>query len=88
MFTRTYPLWVLDERDRSLSQTTTTYAVTGMTCGHCEVSVTEEVTQIPGVDGVKVSASTGSLEVTSSAPVNDSDVLAAVAEAGYSAQKA
>lgn len=71
-----------------MNQTTTTYAVTGMTCGHCEMSVTKEVTQIPGVDDVKVSASTGSLEVTSSVPVNDSDVLAAVAEAGYSAQKA
>ena len=71
-----------------MSQTTTTYAVTGMTCGHCEMSVTKEVTQVPGVDGVKVSASTGSLEVTSSAQVNDADVLAAVAEAGYSAKKA
>lgn len=70
-----------------MSQTTTTYAVTGMTCGHCEMSVTEEVTQVPGVDGVKVSASTGRLEVTSSAPVDDSNVLAAVAEAGYSAQR-
>lgn len=71
-----------------MSQTTTTYAVTGMTCGHCEMSVTEEVTRVPGVDGVQVSASTGRLDVTSSAPVDDSDVLAAVAEAGYSPQRA
>jgi copper chaperone CopZ len=71
-----------------MSQTTTTYAVTGMTCGHCEMSVTEEVTQVPGVAGVQVSASTGLLEVTSSAPVDDADVLAAVTEAGYSAQRA
>jgi copper chaperone len=71
-----------------MSQTTTTYAVSGMTCGHCEMSVTEEVTQVPGVDGVQVSASTGRLEVTRSAPVDDADVLAAVAEAGYSAQRA
>ena len=71
-----------------MSQTTTTYAVTGMTCGHCEMSVTEEVTQVPGVTGVQVNASTGRLEVTSSAPVDDADVLTAVTEAGYSAQKA
>lgn len=71
-----------------MSQTTTTYAVPGMTCGHCEMSVTEEVTRVRGVAGVQVSASTGSLEVTSSAPVADADVLAAVAEAGYSAQRA
>ena len=71
-----------------MGQTTTTYAVTGMTCGHCEMSVTEEVTQVPGVTGVQVSASTGLLDVTSSAPVDDADVLAAVTEAGYSAQRA
>lgn len=71
-----------------MSQTTMTYTVTGMTCGHCEMSVTEKVTQMPGVDGVQVSVSTGRLDVTSSAPVDDADVLAAVAEAGYSAQRA
>ena len=31
--------------------TTTTYAVTGMTCGHCEAAVTKEVLRIPGVTG-------------------------------------
>ncbi|WP_454852376.1 heavy-metal-associated domain-containing protein [Promicromonospora soli] len=71
-----------------MSQITTTYAVTGMTCGHCEMSVTEEVTRVPGVDGVQISAPTGRLDVTSSAPVDDAGVLAAVTKAGYSAQRA
>ena len=29
--------------------TTATYTVVGMTCGHCVNSVTEEVSQVPGV---------------------------------------
>ena len=29
---------------------TTTYTVTGMTCGHCAASVTEEISEIAGVE--------------------------------------
>ena len=35
----------------TMSQTST-YTVTGMTCGHCVASVTEEVQEIPGVEDV------------------------------------
>ena len=61
------------------------YKVTGMTCGHCEASVREEVGEITGVQGVEVSAQTGTLVVTADQPVDDAAVLAAVEEAGYSA---
>lgn len=61
------------------------YQVTGMTCGHCEMSVREEVGLIPGVTDIQVSASTGKLVITSDAGVADEAVLAAVEEAGYSA---
>ena len=64
---------------------TITYAVTGMTCGHCEPSVREEVSEVAGVQDVEVSASTGTLLVTSSGPVDDAQILRAVDEAGYSA---
>lgn len=64
------------------------YQVTGMTCGHCEMSVREEVSQIPGVEHIDVSAETGKLVVTSSAPLDDADVLNAVDEAGYEAARA
>ncbi|CAN3132389.1 heavy-metal-associated domain-containing protein (plasmid) [Mycobacterium sp. smrl_JER01] len=64
---------------------TSTYAVTGMTCGHCELSVREEVSEVAGVEGVEVSAKTGTLIVTSSRPVDDAQILNAVDEAGYSA---
>lgn len=61
------------------------YAVTGMTCGHCELSVREEVSEVAGVQNVEVSAKTGTLIVTSSGPIDDEQILNAVDEAGYSA---
>lgn len=67
---------------------TTEYKVTGMTCGHCEMSVREEVSQIAGVEDIKVSAQGGTLVVTGADAINDADVLAAVDEAGYSAVRA
>ena len=66
---------------------TTEYDVAGMTCGHCEMSVREEVAEVAGVDGIEVSAQSGKLVVTSAAPVDDDAVLAAVSEAGYSASR-
>lgn len=64
------------------------YQVTGMTCGHCEMSIREEVEQIAGVEDIQVSAETGQLVVSGSGDVDDAKVLAAVEEAGYSAVRA
>ena len=68
--------------------TTTEYQVTGMTCGHCEMSVREEVEEIPGAFVSQVSHETGRLVVESDQPVDDAAVKAAVEEAGYSAERA
>ncbi|CNE64228.1 heavy metal transport/detoxification protein [Mycobacterium tuberculosis] len=65
---------------------TAIYTVTGMTCGHCVSSVTEEVEQIPGVTAVDVDLETGSVTVTSEAPLDDAQVKGAVEEAGYQLQ--
>jgi len=62
---------------------TQTYTVTGMTCEHCVNAVTEEVRTLPGVTDVEVDLAAGRLVVTSTAPVDDSAVAAAVDEAGY-----
>ncbi len=67
---------------------TNEYQVTGMTCGHCEMSVREEVSQIAGVEDIQVSAKTGLLAVTGAADIDDAQILAAVEEAGYSAVRA
>jgi copper chaperone CopZ len=63
--------------------TISTYTVTGMTCGHCVSSVTEEAREIPGVENVDVVLETGTLTITSAAPLEDATVKAAVEEAGY-----
>lgn len=62
------------------------YQVTGMSCGHCETSVREEVSEVPGVERVEVSAETGRLVVTGT-DVDDAAVVAAVDEAGYHATR-
>lgn len=62
---------------------TQTYTVTGMTCGHCVSSVTEEVQEIPGVRDVSVTLETGAVTVTSDQEIDDAAIKAAVEEAGY-----
>ncbi len=62
---------------------TTSYTVVGMTCGHCVNAVTEEVSAVPGVTTVDVDLASGGLTVTSTEPVDDDAVRAAVEEAGY-----
>lgn len=62
---------------------TTTFTVVGMTCGHCEASVREEVGELPGVEQVQASHESGTVVVTSAAPLDRAAVAAAVEEAGY-----
>ncbi|MDN5797274.1 MAG: heavy-metal-associated domain-containing protein [Intrasporangium sp.] len=62
---------------------TVTYTVTGMTCGHCVASVTEEVREIPGVEQVDVVLDSGAVTITSAEPVDAAAVRSAVEEAGY-----
>jgi copper chaperone CopZ len=65
--------------------TTNEYQVTGMSCGHCESAVRTEVSKLAGVEQIDVSATSGRLVITSTQPLADADVLAAVDEAGYEA---
>jgi copper chaperone CopZ len=58
------------------------YAVAGMSCQHCVLSVTEEVLAVDGVEGVSVDLDTGALKVGGE-QFSDEAVKAAVAEAGY-----
>lgn len=61
----------------------TEYTVSGMTCGHCVASVTEEVGALDGVSGVEVQLESGRVTVTSSRPLSQAEVRSAVDEAGY-----
>ncbi|MEV5476436.1 heavy-metal-associated domain-containing protein [Streptomyces sp. NPDC052207] len=62
---------------------TTVYKVSGMSCGHCEGSVSGEISAITGVSAVTAVASTGEVTVVSAAPLADEAVQAAVDEAGF-----
>ena len=61
----------------------TTCTVTGMTCGHCQRAVTEEIAAVAGVESVTVDLASGTVTVTAERPVDRADIAAAVDEAGY-----
>ena len=66
--------------------TTTRWIVTGMTCGHCEAAVRDEVGRLDGVTAVEVDlVPTGSSVVTviSDTAPDEAAVRAAVDGAGY-----
>jgi copper chaperone len=63
--------------------TAATYVVAGMTCGHCELSVQEEISELEGVVEVSADHATGQVTVTSVEPLDPAAVAAAVEEAGY-----
>ncbi|EGG44418.1 putative copper chaperone [Streptomyces griseoaurantiacus M045] len=62
---------------------TTVYKVSGMTCGHCEGAVSQEISVLDGVSAVTAVAKTGEVTVTSAAPLDEESVRTAVDEAGY-----
>jgi copper chaperone CopZ len=62
---------------------TTVLNVVGMTCGHCEAAVRSELAALPGVTDVRVELATGSVTLTSEAPLDADAVATAVDEAGY-----
>jgi copper chaperone len=71
------PIQHSDERDL-------TYRVDGMTCSHCKVAVTEEVTQVAGVHAVDVDLDSKLVRVHGTG-VDPAAVVAAIDEAGYDA---
>ncbi|NBR65422.1 MAG: copper chaperone [Micrococcales bacterium] len=57
--------------------------IEGMTCGHCEMSVTKELAKLPGAQDVKVSSQTGTASLSVDESVDQAEIQAAVEEAGY-----
>ncbi|MFE9174565.1 heavy-metal-associated domain-containing protein [Streptomyces kebangsaanensis] len=73
----------MTDRTGAQDTVTTVYKVSGMSCGHCEGSVSAEISELPGVSSVKAVASTGEVTVVSAAPLDEEAVRAAVDEAGF-----
>ncbi|MFB9653486.1 heavy-metal-associated domain-containing protein [Pseudarthrobacter oxydans] len=64
----------------------TTVNISGMHCGHCVASVTEELRELDGVTGVDVTLNKDGVSVatiTSVAELDPEQIGAAIAEAGY-----
>ncbi|MCQ4626821.1 cation transporter [Corynebacterium sp. CCUG 65737] len=59
-----------------------TFTVEGMTCEHCEMSVSEEVSDVSGVTSATADHKAGTVIVEGEGFDRDA-VAAAVAEAGY-----
>ena len=63
---------------------TITYTVPALHCGHCKASVTEELSEVEGVEAVDVDLDTKLVVVTGSG-LDDMALRAAIEEAGYKA---
>ncbi|GGU17959.1 heavy-metal-associated domain-containing protein [Streptomyces violascens] len=60
-----------------------TYTVTGMACGHCAASITEELKRVVAVSAVTVDVDSGTVVVISDKDLATADVRAAIEKAGY-----
>ena len=61
-----------------------TVNIKGMTCGHCEGRVTQELLAIPGVRAVIASAEKGNAQITVDSDITNDQIEFAVRAAGYS----
>lgn len=69
--------------------TTSTFHVTGMTCGGCEVGVRRVVQKLDGVEEVEASHREETAVVTyRTGEVTPEEIIAAIEELGYSAELA
>ena len=57
--------------------------VTGMSCPHCAMSVSEEIGEISGVSAVDVRLDSGSVTVLSDRRLGRTELVAAVTKAGF-----
>jgi copper chaperone len=74
------------QKEQAMSTVSTTVNVSGMTCGHCVSSVSEELEALAGVEQVDVDLNAGGVStvtITSTEALSAADIGEAVAEAGY-----
>ncbi len=73
--------------DSKSDQTTTVFAVEGMTCGGCELGVKMAVRKLDGIEKVTASHEEGRATVTyDPLKVSAEDIEAAIEEIGYQAE--
>ena len=69
-----------------INQNTQTYSVPGVSCAHCRVAITNEVSKVDGVAAVDVDLDAKTVTVAGNADADT--VIAAIDEAGYDAEAA
>lgn len=57
--------------------------VTGMTCEHCERTVSDAALTVPGITKATATAGAGTLLVVGEVPIDEPALRAAVAKSGY-----
>jgi copper ion binding protein len=67
-----------------MATATLTFAVTGMTCQHCVASVTQEVSEVAGVNKVSVDLENG-IVIAEGSALSPEAIVTAIDEAGYQA---
>jgi len=75
-----------ENKEQTMSPVSTIVNVSGMTCGHCVSSVSEELEALDGVEEVDVDLNAGGIStvtITSEKTLSRSEIGEAVAEAGY-----
>jgi copper chaperone len=68
----------------NIEPTALTFVVEGMSCGHCKLAITDEVSRVSDVEAVEVELGTKLVRVRG-AGVDAGDVVSAIDEAGYEA---
>ncbi|MFE4972280.1 heavy-metal-associated domain-containing protein [Kitasatospora sp. NPDC056651] len=63
--------------------TTAVFTVAGMSCGHCERTVSAGLAALPGVTDVSADAPSGLVTVSSAGPLDEAVVRGTVDGAGF-----
>lgn len=61
----------------------TTFTVAGMSCAHCQRTVTAAISSVPGIESVAVDLASGTVTVCVGRAVDRADIVAAIERAGY-----
>ncbi|WP_127127272.1 heavy-metal-associated domain-containing protein [Georgenia sp. SYP-B2076] len=62
---------------------TTTFEVTGMTCGHCADALVGVIRALPGIAAIAVDLTSGVVTVTAAEPVDRADIADAIDTTGH-----
>ncbi|KAF1302704.1 heavy-metal-associated domain-containing protein [Enterococcus saccharolyticus] len=65
----------------------TTYLVSDMSCGHCKAKIEKAVNALAGVQSATADVESKILSVTAKEDVKNEAIVAAVGEAGYTAER-